>query len=49
MKGGSELAREVAKQAARSNSDEREIGVKEDVTVGKEKNFNTLNQRFSNR
>lgn len=47
MKGGSGLARKVTKEAARSDSDGREIGVKEDVTVGKEKNFNTLNQRFS--
>lgn len=49
MKGGSGLARKVTKEAACSNSDEREIGVKKDVTVGKKKNFNTLNQRFSNR
>jgi ribosome maturation factor RimP len=47
MKGGSGLARKVTKEAAHSNSDGREIGVKENVTVGKEKNFNTLNQRFS--
>jgi hypothetical protein len=49
MKGGSGLARKVTKEAARSNSDEREIGVKEDVTVVREKNFNMLSQRFSNR
>jgi hypothetical protein len=49
MKGGSGLDRKVTKEAACSNSDEREIGVKKDVTVGKEKIFNTINQRFSNR
>jgi len=49
MKGGSGLDRKVTKEAACSNSDEREIRVKKDVSVGKENNFNTLNQRFSNR
>jgi hypothetical protein len=48
MKGGSVLDRKVTKEAACSNSDEREIGVKKDVTTGKENNFNTLSQRFSN-
>jgi hypothetical protein len=49
MKGRSGLDRKVTKEAAYSNNDEREIGVKKNVTVRKEKNFNTLNHRFSNR
>ena len=48
MKGGSGLDRKVTREAACSNSDEREIGVKKEVAIGKEKNFNAINQRFSN-
>jgi hypothetical protein len=51
MKGGSVLAGKVTKEKAcsSSSSEERALGVKNDVFVRKEKKFNTLNQRFSNR